>query len=63
MILIRPKKEVATRIKRRFATIKETEKKASALIKAIHKEDSADDKGSVITNRLSLSCWPNVENR
>jgi hypothetical protein len=55
VVLFTPKKPVAKRVKRRFTTIKETEKKASELIKGIRKEDS-DDKGSMITTRLSLSC-------
>jgi hypothetical protein len=54
VVLIKPDEPAAKRIKGRFKTLKETEKKASDLIGFIRDEDS-DDKG-MITTRLHLSC-------
>jgi hypothetical protein len=54
VVLIKPRGPAATRIKRRFKTLQETERKASELIGFIRDEDS-DDEG-MITTRLHLSC-------
>ena len=54
IVLIKPNDAAASRIKRRFKTLRETEKKTSELIGFICDEDS-DDEGT-FTTRLHSSC-------